>query len=70
MTGEEFIRKVRKLGRKRGVDVWVDTKRGKGSHVMLYYGSRRTVVCSTSRDLGAGLLRAMCDQIGIDIRDL
>ena len=37
MNGREFISRVRKLGRKNGVDTTVDAQRGKGSHVTLYY---------------------------------
>ena len=44
MTGAEFIRAIRKLGRRRGVDVRFVTRRGKGSHGTLYWGDRKTIV--------------------------
>lgn len=44
MTGNEFIRKVRRLGRKNGMQVTFVPRRGKGSHGTLFYGSRFTVV--------------------------
>lgn len=37
MKGSEFIKLVKGLARRRGVDVRVDAKRGKGSHQTLYY---------------------------------
>jgi mRNA interferase HicA len=40
----EFIRAMRKLGRRRGVEVRFVTWRGKGSHGTLYYGERKTIV--------------------------
>jgi mRNA interferase HicA len=38
MKGSEFIRKVKKLAKERGIEAYVDKKRGKGSHVTLYFG--------------------------------
>ena len=37
MRGNEFIRKVQALAQARGVASRVDEKRGKGSHVTLYF---------------------------------
>ncbi len=70
MTGHGFIRKVKRLGRARGVEVWLDAERGKGSHAILYYGDRRTVVRYRRKELGKGLLHAMCRQLGIRPDDL
>ncbi|GBF78732.1 hypothetical protein AsFPU1_0121 [Aphanothece sacrum FPU1] len=39
MKGSEFIRKIKKLAKKRGIEAYVDKKRGKGSHVTLYFGA-------------------------------
>ena len=41
-------------GRERNVTVRVDAKRGKGSHVTLYYGDRKTVVRTGARKSGPG----------------
>jgi mRNA interferase HicA len=68
MKGREFIRRVRKLGRKQGVVVRLDRTRGKGSHGTLYYGARLTVVAAG--EIPTGTLRAMCRQIGIATKDL
>ena len=70
MTGREFITRIRKLGRKHGTAVTVSSKRGKGSHITLSYGSRFTIVKDRKKDISAGLLNAMCRQLGIDPREL
>lgn len=68
MTGDEFIRRARELGRKRNVPVEVQKARGKGSHKRLWYDSRKTTV--KKGELPAGTLSAMCKQLGIDRNDL
>ena len=68
MEGAEFIRKVRKLGRKRGVTVAVDISHGKGSHAMLRFGNRLTTV--RKGELSRGTLHAMLKQLGLSLDDL
>ena len=70
MTGNEFIRKVRKLGRKKGIRVEYVTRRGKGSHGTLFYGSRFTVVRNPKDELKTGTLHAILDQLGLTLDDL
>jgi mRNA interferase HicA len=54
MTGNEFIRKIRSLGRKRGVKVAFVPERGKGSHGTLYYGEKLTIVRNPKDELKTG----------------
>jgi mRNA interferase HicA len=70
MNGRQFIRKIRKLGRTRQVEVRVAKSRGQGSHVILYYGSRFTTVKDRKIDLSTGLLAAMLEQLGLGREDL
>ena len=70
VNGKEFIDRVVALGRDRNVPVRVDVKRGKGSHVMLYYGDRKTVVKDRRKDIGPGVLSAMARQLELDPADL
>ena len=70
MTGNEFIRKVKALGRSRGIPVRLDASRGKGSHQTLYYGTAFTVVRNPKDELKTGTLHGMCNQIGIRLSDL
>jgi mRNA interferase HicA len=66
MKGNEFIKKVKKLAEKRGIEAYVDYKRGKGSHVTLYFGDRRTIVRNPKDELKTGTLKAMLKQLGLE----
>ena len=66
----EFIRTVISLAKRRGVQASMDAKRGKGSHVTLYYGNGRTIVCNPKDEPKTGTLHAMLDQLGITLKDL
>ena len=70
MTGHEFERLIRSLGRDRGVSVLFDAGRGKGSHGRLYYGERFTTLKDRKKEIGPGLLNAMLDQLGLTKQDL
>jgi mRNA interferase HicA len=48
----------------------VDEKRGKGSHVSLYFADRLTIVRNPKDELKTGTLHAMCKQLGIGKNDL
>lgn len=70
LNGSELIRRLKRLGRDRGVTVRIDTEQGKGSHGRLYFGTRFTTIKDRKQEIGPGLLGAMCKQLGIDPRDL
>jgi len=70
VTGNEFVRKVKVLGRARGVPVVLNAARGKGSHQTLSFGSAFTVVRNLKDELKTGTLHAMCSQLGIKVKDL
>ena len=70
MKGAEFVRRVRKLGRRRGVPVTFREERGKGSHGTLYIGSRFTVVRNLKDELKTGTLHAMLKQLALTLDDL
>ncbi len=44
MTGNEFIKRIKKLAKAKGLEVSIEKSRGKGSHITLYYGQKFTVV--------------------------
>ena len=54
MTGDEFVRRVRRLGRERGIAVRFESRPGKGSHGRLYYGERFTAVKDRRKEIGVG----------------
>ncbi|MBI4184320.1 MAG: type II toxin-antitoxin system HicA family toxin [Proteobacteria bacterium] len=70
MTGHEFERRIRKLGRKRGIPVSFDPGHAKGSHGRLYYGERFATLKDRRKEIGPGLLKAMLDQLGLSRGDL
>ncbi len=70
MRGNEFIRRVQALAKEHGLMCRVDEKRGKGSHVTLYFGDRLTIVRNPKDELKTGTLHAMCKQLGIGKNDL
>jgi len=70
VKGSEFIRRLRKVARKRGVRVELLPERGKGSHATLYFGSRCTVVRNLKDELKTGTLHAMLQQLGLSLEDL
>jgi mRNA interferase HicA len=69
MTGAEFIRAMRRLGRRQGIEVRFVTRRGKGSHGTLYFGERKTIVKDRKKELSRGLLTDMLRQLGLDPGD-
>ena len=69
MTGNEFIRRVKKVGRERGVAVQFVARRGKGSHGTLFYGSRFTIVRTPKDELKTGTFHAMLTQLGLSNED-
>lgn len=70
MDGSEFFRKVKRKGKRQGVVVYLRPEHGKGSHARLYYGDCFTTLKDRKKEIGPGLYRAMCAQLGIDPREL
>ena len=65
MTGNEFIKRVKRLAKVKGLRVSIDKSRGKGSHITLYYGEKFTVVRNLKDELKTGTTKAMLKQLGI-----
>ncbi len=63
------MRKIKRLAKTRGISVQVVSKRGKGSHVTLHYGGRRTILQDLKRELPTGTLHAMLEQPELSERD-
>lgn len=69
MTGNEFVKRVKKLGKTRGVQVRIKKSRGKGSHITLTFGDCHTIVQDSKRELPVGTYRAMLRQLNINPED-
>lgn len=65
MKGNEFIKRVRKLAKERGLFFQLDAARGKGSHVTLKFGDKLTIVRNpkgrSCRLLATGLYQEFAD---------
>lgn len=70
MKGAEFLRRVRKLARRRGWEHKWRPGQGKGSHGTLYLNGRLTTVRYLKDDLKKGTLQAMLKQLDITLDDL
>jgi mRNA interferase HicA len=70
MKGSELVRRLRKIGRQRGLVVELIPERGKGSHGTLYFGERFTIVRNLKDELKTGTLHAMLKQLGLTPQDL
>jgi mRNA interferase HicA len=70
VRGSEFIRRVRRYARDRGLRFEWRPDLGKGSHGVLILGDRRTVVRNPKDDLKTGTLHGMLKQLGLSREDL
>jgi mRNA interferase HicA len=70
VKGTELVRRLRKVGRQRGLVVELVPERGKGSHGTLYFGERFTIVRNLKDELKTGTLHAMLKQLGLTPQDL
>lgn len=65
MNGNEFLRKVKALGKRNGRIVKLEKRRGKGSHMTLFYGERFTIIRNLKDELKTGTYKAMLKQLQI-----
>jgi len=70
MTGNEFLDRVTRYARRRGLTIRFDPAHGKGSHGHLHVGTRATAVKDRRKEIGKGLLSKMCRDLGIKVQDL
>jgi mRNA interferase HicA len=70
MTGNELLKRLRKIARERGLHLDLVRERGKGSHATLYLGHRFTVIKDRKKEIGPGLLRKMLNDLGLDKSDI
>jgi mRNA interferase HicA len=70
VRGSEFVRRIQALGKRRGVEVrWV-AHRGKGSHGLLYYGSKMTTVRDLKDEVDKRAYYRMLQQLGLSQGDI
>jgi hypothetical protein len=54
VTGNEFLRRITRLGRAHSIAVRFEQRHGKGSHGMLHYGSRKTTLKDLRKEISPG----------------
>lgn len=70
MKGSELLRKIKKLGKEKGIKVELVQRRGKGSHSTLIFGNRFTIITNLKDELKTGTYLSMLKQLGINEHDL
>lgn len=70
VRGAKLIRKLRKLGRRRGIKVEIRSERGRGSHAMIFFGDRRTIIPDRKKELKKGTLHGILRQLDLTVDDL
>jgi len=70
MKASEFIKRVERVAKQRGISCRFDAARGKGSHGTLYFGDKRTVVKDRRKEVGRGLLHSMLNDLGLAAVDI
>ncbi len=66
MNTREFIRKLRRKARKRGIEFDIKNHESKGSHRTIYLGDRKTRIPWTTNDLTTGTVSGVLKQLGVD----
>jgi mRNA interferase HicA len=71
VTGNELLRKLRRLAKRRGVGFAFNPTGGKGGHGVITFGERGTTLRSSrQKEIPGGTLRSMLSQLGVHPRDL
>jgi mRNA interferase HicA len=70
MTGNELLRRLRRLARQRGLTFLYEGRPGKGGHGRVYVGDRFTTIPALTREITPGLLSKILRDLGVTRRDL
>ena len=66
VKGAEFLRRLKKVGKARNIAVRVVASRGKGDHMTVHFGDRRTILGDLRKEIKTGTLHAMLKQLGLN----
>jgi mRNA interferase HicA len=70
MTGNELLRRLRRLARQRGLTFLYEARQGKGGHGRIYLGDRFTTIPALTHEVPPGLLTKVLRDLGLTRRDL
>jgi len=68
MKGAEFKRRIEKVAKENKLACSWDAAHGKGSHGTRHLGDKRITLKDLKKEIGPGLLKSMCDDLGVDPR--
>lgn len=66
MKVKDLVRNLRAYARSKSLRFEVVKSRGKGSHQMLYLGSRKTTILAPNKELKVGTLKAILRRLGVE----
>ena len=69
MNGRQFIMRVRRWAKSRGLEVRFLASEGPGSHGTLHVGRRKTTVKDRRKEIGKGLIAKMLADLEIERDD-
>jgi mRNA interferase HicA len=70
MTGNELLRRLRRLARQRRLTFLYEGRPGKGGHGRIYIGDRFTTIPALTHEITPGLLSKILRDLGLTRRDL
>ena len=70
MKGSELLKRIKKLGKIKGINVEHIQRRGKGSHTTIFYGRCFAVVPQLKDELKTGTYKAILKQLCINEDEL
>jgi hypothetical protein len=70
MTGNELLRRLRRLAGQRGLLFLYEGRPGKGGHGRIYMGDRFTTIPALPHEITPGLLSKILRDLGLTRRDL
>lgn len=70
MKGSEFLKKIKKLGKEKSIQVKLIEERGKESHCTIEFGDRFTIIRNLKDELKTGTFNAILKQLGISKKEL
>lgn len=70
MKGSEFLKRIQKLAKEKGIACSWHPDKGKGSHGVLTFGDKRTILRNPKDELKTGTYHAMLKQLGLTEKDL
>jgi len=70
MKGSEFLKRIQKLAKEKGIACSWHPDKGKGSHGVLKFSDKRTVLRNPKDELKTGTYHGMLKQLGLSEKDL